>query len=132
MSAATAWDLAPTAPDRLPARPARSHLRLVPAGEGFRAGAPSVRVTRRGRLAVTLAVAVAVAAFAFVLFSGLPGATVIDHATTVRADQTLSEVASQQLPQLPVRQAVAQIQLANDLNTTQVHAGQSLLIPRLP
>jgi hypothetical protein len=56
----------------------------------------------------------------------------IDHATTVLAGQTLSEVAAHQLPSLSIQNAVARIQLANDLNTLQVHAGQSLLIPVLP
>ena len=56
-------------------------------------------------------------------------ATVIDHSTTVQQGQTLSEVAAQQLPQLPIADAVARIQVANDLPTNQVHAGQALLIP---
>ena len=56
----------------------------------------------------------------------------IDHATTVFAGQTLSDVAAAQLPGLSINEAVAQIQLANNLSTTQVHAGQSLLIPSVP
>jgi len=56
----------------------------------------------------------------------------IDHATTVAAGQTLSDVAAAQLPGLPMDEAVARLQLANDLNTPQVRAGQSLLIPALP
>ena len=56
----------------------------------------------------------------------------IDHATTVSAGQTLSEVAAAQLPSLPINEAVARIQLVNGLNTSQVHAGQSLLIPAMP
>jgi len=56
----------------------------------------------------------------------------IDHATTVAAGQTLSEVAAAQLPGLPVNEGVARIQVANGLNTSQVHAGQSLLIPAMP
>ena len=49
--------------------------------------------------------------------------------TTVRSGQTLSEVAATQLPGLPVADAVARIQVANDLASDQVHAGQILLIP---
>jgi LysM repeat protein len=56
----------------------------------------------------------------------------IDHSTTVSAGQTLSEVAATELPSLPNHNAVALIQLANGLNTSQVHAGQSLLIPAIP
>jgi LysM repeat protein len=33
---------------------------------------------------------------------------------------------------LPTRDAVARIQLANGLNSSQVHAGQVLLIPAVP
>jgi predicted Zn-dependent protease len=55
----------------------------------------------------------------------------IDHATTVSAGQTLSEVAAAQLPGLPINEAVARIQLANGLNTSQVRAGQLLLIPAM-
>jgi hypothetical protein len=56
----------------------------------------------------------------------------IDHATTVGAGQTLSDVAATQLPGLLINDAVARIQLVNGLNTSQVHAGQSLLIPAMP
>jgi predicted Zn-dependent protease len=56
----------------------------------------------------------------------------IGHATTVSPGQTLSEVAAAHLPTLPINDAVARIQLANGLNTSQVRAGQSLLIPALP
>jgi LysM repeat protein len=47
----------------------------------------------------------------------------------VQSGQTLSEIAATQLPDLPVAEAVAQIQLANDLASDQVHAGQTLRIP---
>jgi hypothetical protein len=40
-------------------------------------------------------------------------------------------VAARELPQLPVADAVARIQVANDLASAQVHAGQSLLIPHV-
>ena len=111
MSASVAWELAPT-PGRMPLRSARPQLRLVLPGE--RVMAPvgvATRINRRGRLLVTLTVLAA---------------------TTVSAGQTLSEVAAAQLPGLPINEGVARIQLANGLNTSQVHAGQSLLIPSLP
>ena len=47
----------------------------------------------------------------------------------VQSGQTLSEVAAAQLPQLPLADAVARIQVANDLAGSDVHAGQTLLIP---
>jgi hypothetical protein len=125
MSAAVAWELDP--------RPARPQLRLVPTGDAVAARpAAPVRLTRRGRLAITLTVAAVIAVFAFLMAPGpsVP-TTTIDHAATVAAGQTLSEIAATQLPKLAVSEAVAQIQLANNLNTSDVHAGQTLLIPRV-
>jgi predicted Zn-dependent protease len=74
-------------------------------------------------------VAVTLAVVAITLFSGGASATVIDHSTTVRAGQTLSEIAARQLPQLAVSDAVARIEVVNNLTSPQVHAGQTLLIP---
>lgn len=139
MSAAVAWDLR-TAPARVPVRPvrpSRPRLVLVPTGDAVpaRRAAP-FRLTRAGRLAITLAVTLAVAAALVVAvagtgFGGDSAGPVADHATTVQRGQTLSEIAAQQLPQLPVSQGVVQIQLANDLSSPHVHAGQTLVIPRV-
>jgi LysM repeat protein len=94
---------------------------------------PAVRLTRRGRIVVAVMTTLALAALALVLASSVDAAPAqIDHAATVSAGQTLSEVAAVQLPRLPVRDAVAQIQLANSLSSSQVHAGQILLIPAIP
>ena len=130
MSAAVAWDVAP-APVRVPVRPARPQLVSLPTGKAVRqAPATPLRITRAGRLALTLTVVVAAVALAVALFSGGASATVIDHSTTVRPGQTLSEIATQQLPQLSMAEAVAQLQVANNLTGSDVHAGQTLLIPR--
>ncbi|HEY8822993.1 MAG TPA: LysM peptidoglycan-binding domain-containing protein [Dermatophilaceae bacterium] len=133
MSAAVAWELAPT-PGRMPSRTVRPELRLVLPGE--RAMAPvrvATRINRRGRLLVTLTVlAVALSLGLMVATSVMASGPEIDHATTVSAGQTLSEVAAAQLPGLPINEGVARIQLANGLNTSQVQAGQSLLIPSMP
>ncbi len=61
--------------------------------------------------------------------AGGASATAIDHATTVAEGQTLSHIAATELPSLPVGEAVAQIQLANNLSSAHVHAGQVLVIP---
>ena len=130
MSAAVAWDL-PPAPLRMPSSAALPRLRLV--GPGERASVPATSLTRRGRLLITLLVSAAVLTVVLMLAtSGGVAAPQIDHATTVFAGQTLSEVAAAQLPSLPITEAVARIQLANGLNTSQVQAGQSLLIPAMP
>jgi hypothetical protein len=82
---------------------------------------------------MTLMAAVAVTILAVTVANSVGAASPqIDHATTVSAGQTLSEVAATQLPSLPIHSAVARIQLANGLSSSQVHAGQLLLIPKLP
>lgn len=130
MSAGVAGVLVPT-PARMPLRTNGPRLRLV--GPDERVGAPAIRLTRRGRLVGTLLAAIAVATLAVVLATSVDAAAPqIDHATTVLSGQTLSEVAATQLPSLPINNAVARIQLANGLSSSQVHAGQSLLIPALP
>jgi predicted component of type VI protein secretion system len=92
----------------------------------------TVRLTRRGRFVATLTAAALAVALAVLLATSVDAAdTRIDHATTVSAGQTLSELAAAQLPGLPIHEAVARIQVANGLNTDQVHAGQSLLIPAM-
>jgi hypothetical protein len=133
-------------------RSTRSPLRLVAPDERVSPGEPrhpgdrlpagylvsvtsrqAIRLTRRGRLVITLMVTLAIAALALALATSVSAAdSQIDHATTVSAGQTLSEVAASQLPALPINDAVARIQLANGLNTLQVHAGQALLIPAWP
>ena len=129
MSAAVAWDVAP-APVRVPVRPARPRLVSVPTGAEVPAvPATPLRLTRAARLALTLTVVIAAVALAIAVFSGGASATVIDHSTTVQSGQTLSEIAVQQLPQLPMAEAVVQIQVANDLTGSNIHAGQTLLIP---
>lgn len=126
----------------MPPRAARPRLRLVGPGEHAPGGVsggvcPTVRrgvqLTRRGRIVITLVAALAVTTLAVVLATSVDAAAPhIDHATTVSAGQTLSGVASAQLPSLPIKDAVARIQLANGMNTSQVHAGQMLLIPEMP
>ena len=139
-------------PVRMPSRTVRPRLRLVDSGQrvgpgerrppgaypspGARAdvlSSQAIRLARSGRLVITLIAAVAVTILAVAVANsvGAAGAQ-IDHATTVSAGQTLSEVAARQLPSLPIHNAVARIQLANGLSSSQVHAGQLLLIPKLP
>ena len=135
MSAAVAWDVAP-APLRVPVRPARPRLVAVPCGPQAQEQAPvapstSLRLTRAGRLAITATVAAVVLLLAVTMFSGGASATVIDHSTTETSGQTLSDIAVRELPQLPVADAVARLQVANDLTSSNIHAGQTLLIPAI-
>ena len=122
MSAAVAWDLSSRG------RPARPQLRLVPAGRDVRPS--SMRLSRRGRLAVTVVVLAAVLTMSVVLAARSGAAEpVVQRAATVSAGQTLSEVAAEQLPELPLAEGVARLQLVNHLASTQIHAGQTLLLP---
>ena len=139
MSVGAVGMLAPE-PARMPSRTLHPPLRLVEpdergcTGERLVSPAPTaIRFTRRGRLVVTLMATLVVATLAVVLAASVDAAAPqIDHATRVSAGQTLSEVAAAQLPGLPIPDAVARIQLANALNSSQVHAGQLLLIPEMP
>lgn len=116
------------APDarRMPSRP---HLVLVPTGPD----APRrrrVRRTRLGRLAVTVVVTGMLIGLALSVVSGSGGAGGARYPVTVAPGQTLSEIAAHELPGVPVSDAVADIQLANNLPSGQVEAGQVLVIPR--
>lgn len=110
-------------------RPARSrHLVSVPTGEAVSERAKGgLRLTRRGRLAMTMTtLAVATVAVAGMAFGG-PAAT--PQQVTVEQGQTLGSIAEAELAGVPTREAVTQLQLANGLTSTHVHAGQTLTIP---
>jgi hypothetical protein len=128
MSAALALD--PLAlPERKPA-PSRPRLQLVPTGPDV-VGRP-VRISRRGRLARTVGAVLIAAALAWTGVTAVTaGAAAPQHTVTVDAGQTLSSIAARELPDLPVREGVAQIQLANGLSSSDVHVGQVLQIPAI-
>jgi hypothetical protein len=118
----------------------RSPLRLVASGgklfpdERLRCPAlPSLRFTSRRRFVITVVTIFAIAALALVLAASVDAAApAIDHTTIVSSGDTLSAIAAAQLPSLPIRDGVSRIQLFNGLNSYQVHAGQTLLIPSMP
>ncbi len=144
MSAAVAWDVAPLEPasDGYPiVRSRRPALRLVPTGvgatgvgatgSGLVAGRARLRISRFGRVLVSLIGVALLTLLAVAVFGvGAAGAT-IERTVTVQPGQTLSEVAATELPQLSIAEGVAQIQLANAMNTSQVRAGQRLAIPTI-
>ena len=113
---------------------ARPHLVLVPTGrDAVRAAhvaQPPLRLTRFGRLVVALLVAAVVSLLAVGLAGQLASASGESRTVTVTAGQTLSGIAARELPQLSVSDGVVELQVANALSTTQVHAGQQLVIPR--
>ncbi|NHA69485.1 LysM peptidoglycan-binding domain-containing protein [Phycicoccus flavus] len=110
--------------------PRRPRLALVPDAAPARRVDEGLRLTARGRLVLlVLAVAVLGAALGFRGMGGA-GAVTPQHTVTVGAGQTLSEIAAAELPGQSISQGVLSIQLANDLSTAQVSAGQELVIPR--
>jgi hypothetical protein len=127
-------------PVRRPSRVTGPRLRVVAshgvlrADEGgLRLDVPALgpkRITPLGRFVITLLTIAAVAALVLRVASSVDAVTPpIHYDTTVSPGQTLSQIAVAKLPGLSISNAMAQIQLANGLNTSQVHAGQLLLIP---
>ena len=108
-----------------PAPVQRPRLVLVPQI----APEPKYRLTRRGRIVVAFLVAAVVAVLALAVGGQLASAAGEPRTITVEAGQTLSEVAAQELPQLTIAEGIVEIQLANNLPTSHVHAGQTLVVP---
>ncbi len=116
-------ELAPRMPD------GRPRLRLVPTGPQVGDASAALTMTRRGRLLRSGLVAAVTLAVAWTVVSAITAGAAAAHVVTVTRGQTLSEIAARQLPDLPVRDGVAALQLANGLNTSDIHAGQVLTVP---
>ena len=114
----------------------RPRLVLVPTGRDAtraareaRAARPAVRLTRFGRLVVTLFVATVVSVLGVGLVGQLASASGEPRTVTVQSGQTLSGVAARELPEVPTAEGVVELQVANGLSSPAVHAGQQLVIP---
>jgi hypothetical protein len=112
----------------------RPHLVLVPTGrEAVRAARaaqqPPLRLTPFGRVVLALLAAVALALLLSVFAGSLASASGEAREVTVRAGQTLSGIAAEHLPQLPIRDAVVELQIFNGLSSSNIHVGQTLRIP---
>ena len=105
----------------------RDHLRLVAASER-RARPEPLHLTRRGRLALTGMVTLVLVLAFWSLFSAL-GPAGASSAVVVQPGMTLTQLASEHLPEVPLSQAVTDIQRANRLSTTDIAVGQELVIP---
>jgi LysM repeat protein len=88
-----------------------------------------MRLTRFGRLVVSILVAAALLLLVTGLAGSLASASGEVEQITVRAGQTLSGIAVEYLPELSVRDAVVELQIFNSLSTDQIHIGQTLRIP---
>ncbi|WP_066637039.1 LysM peptidoglycan-binding domain-containing protein [Serinicoccus hydrothermalis] len=133
MSTAIAHDILSPLPVTAPREVTRRHLRLVPTptpGMPVARATPAraLRLTRRGRLALTTTTSIVVALVAWSML-GLLGPADATSSVVVERGTTLSQIAAQELPDVPLSQAVTSIQRANSLSTTSVAAGQELVIP---
>ena len=92
------------------------------------------RLTRRGRLLVTLVLAVvAFAGLGLVRVSSDAGTATthpLTRAVTVQPGESLWTIAEQVAPGVDPRLTVARLEEVNDLPSGLVQAGQQLLIPR--
>ena len=118
--------------DRFPAarplRPSR-HLRLVPTPVPSDGSHPeALRLTRRGRLAITVSVTLAVVATLVTVALLIVPASASSE-VTVQPGQTLSEIAATHLPHLPLDRAIVAVQQENQMNTLHLQAGQTVVIP---
>ncbi|MGL5929107.1 MAG: LysM peptidoglycan-binding domain-containing protein [Dermatophilaceae bacterium] len=88
-----------------------------------------LRLTRRGRLVMAVVLLVLVAVVSWLAVGRAAGSPPAPRTITVSTGQTLSEIASTQLPHVPLDNGIVAIRLANRLGSAQVHAGQRLVIP---
>ena len=111
----------------------RPHLVLVPTGRGAvrtaRAAQPPMRLTRFGRLVVALLVASVISVLAVGLAGQLASASTASRTITVTSGQTLSGIAARELPGRSIADGIVELQIANSLSTTAIHAGQQLVVP---
>jgi len=113
-------------------QPRGTELRLVHGGRCPVPAADPLRLTPFARLLLCLTVA-GVTALLLLRPSPSPESTAtrVDHKVTVSAGESLSEIALAELPRLSGDEGVAQIQLANRMSSSDVHAGQRLDIPHV-
>ena len=95
---------------------------------------PAVRLTRRGRLLVTLTLLLVAVAAAVLLTGGASALAGTDRPVTheqvtVLPGQTLWEIAQRAAPAADPRDTVQAILDLNGLQTSQVQAGTALLLP---
>ncbi|HKJ12554.1 MAG TPA: LysM peptidoglycan-binding domain-containing protein [Ornithinimicrobium sp.] len=124
MSAVAAERFAPVAPGLR-----ERHLRLAPAaGAGGRRQEQVWRLTRRGRLTLTVSLTLAVVA-ALVSATLMLGPASASSEVVVQPGQTLSEIAATHLPHLPLDRAIVTLQRENQLNSLHLQTGQTLVVP---
>jgi hypothetical protein len=122
-----------TQPQRAPRRPALAAPAAQRPGRARRESTP-MRLTRRGRLAVTgLLAAIGIAASMFaggIGFAGTQAERVPVSYVTVAPGETLWSIAGEVAPNADRRDTVARILELNALSSSAVRAGQRLAVPQ--
>jgi LysM repeat protein len=105
-------------------------------GAGCTEQAPPVRLTRRGRLLLTLLAVVTLVAAGVLAAGGPsaiagtePGTAATAERVTVRPGDTLWAIAERAAPGVDPRETIAQILDLNALESSAVRAGSVLLVP---
>lgn len=127
MSAVT-WESVAPAESLAPRRRHLTSVPTVPAVADRRL--ESIRLTRSGRLAITLGIALAAsigAGWAIVAPAAAPEAGAV---VTVQAGDTLSGIVAAQRPDLDLGVGIAAVVELNDLPNAHVRAGQVLVMPK--
>jgi LysM repeat protein len=107
-----------------------------PITQSTAAAKTSVRLTRRGRIALTLLMMVGLVVVGFTLGRGSSQAAahhvpVARHTVTVQAGDTLWSVAARVAPHADPRDIVAEISTLNRLSSPIVQPGEQLVVPAL-
>lgn len=110
------------------ALPTRRHLSLVPLEAPVSAPKVSPRIYARRRFAALLVLLI-IGGGALLAGKALASANAGATSVTVKQGETLSDVAHEKLPNLPLADAIAKFQRINDLNSMHVDAGEKLLVP---
>lgn len=106
-------------------------------GQGSTARASShLRMTRRGRLVLTLLITLPLIGGAFAMVTNGGSATATDHSSvaplqyiTVQSGESLWQLAAEVSPSSDPRDVVADIAQLNQLSTGDIQVGQRLAIP---
>lgn len=118
------------APLPVPQRARQPRLVLVPTGADVReVPQPALRLTRAGRLVLSSAVVLVALAIAAVALIGGAAASAPAETVTVQPGQTLSQIAAEHMGGTSMATAVTELVAANDLSSSQVQAGQTIVIP---
>lgn len=110
------------------------HLAAVPARLVHHADGPtSLKLTRRGRLAITLVTAAALASAGMLgaqtAIAGDGSSTSQTEIVVVQPGETLWSIAGAAVPGADRRDVIIDIQQLNGLSGSQVMAGQTLVVP---